>query len=105
MRAKLPLRISSVVLLLFALGHTAGFLSFRPKEPEAVGVLESMRRVPFDFGGHTVHWIDLYTGFGLAISVAGFMLPIIAWRLSTATVLDARNPGYAEARPELSGII
>lgn len=83
MRDKLPFRISSVILLLFALGHTAGFLSFRPKEPEAVEVLESMRRVPFDFGGHTVHWIDLYTGFGLAISVTGFVFPIIAWRLST----------------------
>jgi hypothetical protein len=89
MRAKLPLRISSIVLLLFALGHTAGFLSFRPKEPEALEVLESMRRVPFDFGGHTVHWMDLYTGFGLAISVAGFIFTIIAWRLSTATVPEA----------------
>ena len=59
MRAQLPFRISSVVLLLFALGHTAGFLSFQPTEPEAVGVLDSMKRVPFDFGGHTVHWIDL----------------------------------------------
>ena len=88
-RAKLPFRISSVVLLLFALGHTAGFLSFQPKEPEAVGVLDSMKRVPFDFGGHTVHWIDLYTGFGLAISVAGFASTIIAWRLSTATASEA----------------
>jgi hypothetical protein len=89
MRAKLPLRISSIVLFLFALGHTAGFLSFQPKEPEAVEVLESMRRVPFDFGGHTVRWMDLYTGFGLAISVAGFIVAIIAWRLSTATASEA----------------
>ena len=89
MRAKLPLRISSGVLLLFAIGHTAGFLSFRPKEPEALAVFESMRRVPFDFGGHTVHWLDLYTGFGLALSVSGFAFPVIAWRLSTATASEA----------------
>jgi hypothetical protein len=89
MRAKLPLRISSVVLLLFALGHTVGFLSFRPKEPEAVEVLKSMARVPFEFGGQTVHWVDLYTGFGLAISVAGFVFTIIVWRLSTATAAEA----------------
>ena len=82
MRAKLPFRVSSIVLLLFAAGHTVGFLSFRPQEPEAAGVLESMKRVPFDFDGHTVHWIDLYRGFGLAISVTGFALAIIAWRLS-----------------------
>lgn len=89
MRAKLPFRISSIVLLLFALGHTAGFLSFRPKEPEALQVLESMARVPFDFGGRTVNWMDLYTGFGLAISIAGFVFTIIAWRLSTATASEA----------------
>ena len=64
MRAKLPFRISSVILFLFALGHTAGFLSFRPVSPEAIGVLESMRQVRIDFGGKTVHWFDLYTGFG-----------------------------------------
>lgn len=89
MNAKLPLRISSAVLLLFAIGHTAGFLSFRPKEPEALAVLESMRRVPFDFGGPTVHWFDFYTGFGLAISVSGFAFAIMAWRLSMATVSEA----------------
>jgi hypothetical protein len=48
-----------------------------------------MRRVPFDFGGHTVHWMDLYRGFGLAISVTGFAFVIIAWRLSTATAAEA----------------
>ncbi len=89
MRAKLPLRISSGVLLLFALGHTAGFLSFRPKEPPAAAVLESMRRVPFDFGGRATHWLDLYTGFGLAISVSGFAFAVIAWRLSAATAAEA----------------
>ncbi|HEY7388280.1 MAG TPA: hypothetical protein VH640_07210 [Bryobacteraceae bacterium] len=89
MRAKLPLRISSVVLLVFAIGHTAGFLSFRPKEPAAVGVLESMKHVPFDFGGRTVHWMDLYTGFGLDISIVGFVFPVIAWRLSTASDSEA----------------
>jgi hypothetical protein len=86
MRAKLPLRISSVILFLFALGHTAGFLSFRPVSPEAIGVLESMRQVRIDFGGKTVHWFDLYTGFGLAISVSGFVATAIEWRLSTVTV-------------------
>jgi hypothetical protein len=85
MRAKLPMRISSIILFLFALGHTAGFLQFRPVSAEALAVWESMRQVPFDFGGHTVHWADLYTGFGLAISVSGFVSAIMAWRLSTAT--------------------
>jgi hypothetical protein len=89
MRAKLPLRLASIVLLLFALGHTVGFLSFRPQSPEALEVLDTMRRVPFDFGGTTVHWIDLYTGFGMTISVSGFVFAILAWRLSTSTAAEA----------------
>jgi hypothetical protein len=89
MRAKLPLRIASMTLLLFALGHTLGFLSFRPKSPEALAVQDAMRRVPFDFSGTTVHWMDLYTGFGLAISVSGFVSTILAWRLSTSSPGEA----------------
>src|SRR5215831_14092300 len=85
MPAKLPLRIASITLLLSALGHTLGFLSFRPESPVALAVQDAMRRVPFDFSGNTVHWIDLYTGFGLAISVSGFVSTILAWRFSTAT--------------------
>lgn len=89
MRAKLPLRIAAVILFLFALGHTVGFLSFRPPEPEAAAVLDAMSRVPFDFGGHMVHWMDFYKGFGLAISISGFVTTIIAWRLSMATDAEA----------------
>ena len=89
MPAKLPFRISSIILLLFAMGHTAGFLSFRPTEPQALDVLNAMRTVPFNFGGNTVHWMDLYTGFGLAISVSGFVSAVLAWRLSSATVGEA----------------
>jgi hypothetical protein len=64
MRAKLPLRISSIILLLFALGHTVGFQTFRPASQQGLEVMEAMRRVPFAFGSSTVHWMDLYTGFG-----------------------------------------
>ena len=85
MPAKLPFRVSSIILLLFVIGHTAGFLSFRPTEPQALDVLNAMRNVPFNFGGNTVHWMDLYTGFGLAISVSGFVSAVLAWRLSSAT--------------------
>ena len=89
MPARLPLRIASVVLLLFAVGHTVGFLTFRPESSEALDVLAAMRRVPFDFGGTTAHWMDLYTGFGLAVSVSGFVSTILAWRLSTSTIGEA----------------
>jgi hypothetical protein len=86
MRAKLPLRISSVILFLFALGHTVGFQTFRPASQQGLEVMESMRSVPFAFGKATVHWMDLYVGFGLAVSVSGFFSSMVAWCLSNATV-------------------
>jgi hypothetical protein len=88
MRAKLPLRISSIILFVFALGHTIGFQTFRPASPQGLAVMEAMRTVPFTFGNATVHWMDLYMGFGLALSVSGFFSAIVAWRLSTATVAE-----------------
>jgi hypothetical protein len=108
MHAKLPLRISSFILLLFAIGHTAGFLTFRPASPAALEVLEAMRRVPFDFGGKTVHWIDLYTGFGLAISVSGIFSTIVAWRLSTATIAEtplARTVAWLLCATQIANVV
>ena len=88
MRAKLPLRISSIILFLFALGHTIGFQTFRPDSQQGLAVMEAMRNVPFAFGNATVHWMDLYVGFGLALSVSGFFSAILAWRLSMATAAE-----------------
>lgn len=88
MRAKLPLRISSIILFLFALGHTIGFQTFRPASQPGLAVMEAMRSVPFAFGSATAHWMDFYMGFGLAVSVCGFFSAILAWRLSTATIAE-----------------
>ena len=90
MRAKLPLRISSIILFLFALGHTIGFQTFRPASQQGLEVMEAMKSVPFAFGNATVHWMDLYMGLGLAVSVSGFFSAIVAWRLSTATIAEIR---------------
>jgi hypothetical protein len=88
MQAKLPLRISSIILFLFALGHTIGFQTFRPASPQGLEVMEAMRSVPFAFGNATVHWMDLFMGFGFALSVSGFFSAILTWRLSGATIAE-----------------
>lgn len=108
MPARLPLRISSVVLFLFALGHTVGFQSFRPESPQALKVMEAMRNVPFQFGSNTVHWMDLYMGFGFAISVSGFVFAFLAWLLSNVTSAEAplaRNITWLLCAVQLGGII
>ena len=86
MRAKLPLRVSSIILFLFALGHTIGFQTFQPASQQGLAVMEAMRNVPFAFGNATVHWMDLYMGFGFALSVSGFFSAIVTFRLSTAAI-------------------
>jgi hypothetical protein len=90
MQAKLPLRISSIILFLFALGHTVGFQTFRPASQQGLEVMEAMRNVPFAFGNATVRWMDLYMGFGLSVSVSGFFSAMVAWRLSSATIAEIR---------------
>ena len=95
-------------MFLFALGHTIGFQTFRPDSPQGLAVMEAMRNVPFAFGNATVHWMDLYMGFGLAISVSGFFSAILAWRLSTATVGEislARTIAWLLCATQVAGIV
>ena len=63
MTARALYRISAVMFVLFAVGHTAGFLRFHPASPEGLAVQESMSSVHFNFGGASVTWADLYTAW------------------------------------------
>jgi hypothetical protein len=45
MNATLLYRIASVLLLLFALGHTVGFLKFKPPTAEGVAVRDAITNV------------------------------------------------------------
>jgi hypothetical protein len=108
MRAKLPLRISSIILFLFALGHTVGFQTFRPDSQQGLAVMEAMRSVPFAFGNATVHWMDLFMGFGLSVSVSGFFSAIVAWRLSNAGIAElklARTIAWLLCATQIASII
>ncbi len=64
MKAPILYRISSVLLLLFAVGHTFGF---RQNNPEwgAGAVLGLMRSVHFDAQGFTRTYWDFFSAFGL----------------------------------------
>jgi len=84
-KAKLFYRIAAVLFLLFAAGHTTGFLTFRPVETDARAVLEGMERVHFDFGGSSGTYAGFYTGFGLFVSAYLLFSTFLTWRLSYAT--------------------
>src|ERR1700746_1556558 len=72
MKASMFYRIASVLLLLFAAGHTFGF---RQNIPEwgADAVLGLMRSVRFDAQGFTRTYWDFFSAFGLFFSVFLFV--------------------------------
>jgi len=74
--SKLWFRIAAGILLLFAIGHTAGFLAFQPATAEGRAVWESMLRVRFSDGHGSFSYGDFYIGFGLFVSA--FLL-FTAW--------------------------
>jgi hypothetical protein len=81
MKATTLYRIAAIILLLFAVGHTFGFLSFRPHSPEGVAVFESMNRVHFQEGRYSFSFGNFYRGFGLSISVSMLFSAFLSWHL------------------------
>ena len=80
MKARILYRIASVLLLLFAAGHTFGF---RQNIPEwgAGAVLGLMRSVHFDAQGFTRSYWDFFSAFGLFFSVFLLFAAVLAWLL------------------------
>jgi len=80
-KAPILYRISSVLLLLFAAGHTFGF---RQNNPEwgADAVLSVMRSVHFDAQGFTRTYWDFFSAFGLFFSVFLLFVAVLAWLLA-----------------------
>ena len=80
MNAPILCRISSVLLLLFAAGHTFGF---RQNNPEwgADAVLGLMRSVHFDAQGFTRTYWDFFSAFGFFFSVFLLFAAVLAWLL------------------------
>lgn len=89
MSATVLYRISSVLLILFTLGHTVGFLKFAPPTAEGIAVRDSMAKVHFQVRGRDYSYGGFYRGFGLFNSVYLLFSALLAWHLGT---LAAHNP-------------
>jgi hypothetical protein len=99
MTATIWLRISSIITLLFAAGHTLGGLKYwSPMGDNAV--LQAMRSVRFDTMGANRSYFDFYMGFGYSLSVTQVMLAILLWQLAALARTNA--PGV---RPMIAVII
>ncbi|MBV9074715.1 MAG: hypothetical protein JOZ10_13880 [Acidobacteria bacterium] len=94
MSATVLYRIASVLLLLFALGHTAGFLRLVPPSPEALAVRDSMNNVHFQVGGRDSSYGNFYRGFGLFNSIFLLFSAVLAWHLGTLAATAPQAIGF-----------
>lgn len=108
MNATLFYRIAAVLFVLFTLGHTFGFLSFRPSSQEGQAVLESMNRVHFQAGGRAFSYGEWYRGFGLSITVSMLFWAFLSWHLGE-TARTAPHAigvlGWAFFAVQLAGVV
>ena len=99
MRASRFFRIASVLLLLFAVGHTLGFREADPGWGVAP-VLLAMRSVHFDVQGfHRTYW-DFFLGSGFFVSAFLLFAAALAWqlaRLPPQTLVLLRSATWAFA--------
>jgi hypothetical protein len=96
-RAPVLYRISSVLLVLFAAGHTLGFRQIDPtwRVDSLVGSMHSIR---FDVQGFSRTYWDFYVGFGLFVSVFLVFAAVVAWQLGSLapeTLALMRGPAWA----------
>jgi hypothetical protein len=81
MTATLLYRIAAVLLIIFAAGHTLGFLKFKPASPEGLAVHDAMDKVDFQIGRSTRTYGDFYRGFGLFCTLYLLFAAFLAWYL------------------------
>ncbi len=99
MKAPIFYRISSVLLVLFAAGHTFGFRQNNPAWG-ADAVLGLMRSARFDAQGFNRTYWDFFSAFGFFLSVFLLFAAVLAWQLSrlpAETLARVRSIAWALA--------
>jgi len=91
MRATLLFRISSVIFIIFALGHTFGFLSFKPATADGMAVRQAMNDVVFKFNGSELSYGKFYRGFGLSCTVSMLFLSVLCWQMGTMAAVRPQD--------------
>ena len=81
MNSSLFYRIASILLVLFAVGHTLGFRQVDPKWG-VDAALASLRSIHFNAQGFDRTYWDFYVGFGLFVSVFLLFAALAAWQLA-----------------------
>ena len=84
MRASLLYRIASVLLVLFAIGHTLGFRRTDPRWG-VDALVSSLRAASFEVQGFRRSYWDFFVGFGLFVTVFLLFAAVLSWQLGGMT--------------------
>jgi len=79
MKASLFYRIASILLLLFAIGHTAGFRQLDPAW-HIDSLVHAMQAAHFNANGSNRTYWDFFVGFGYFVSVLMVFASIVFWQ-------------------------
>lgn len=99
-------RIATALFVVFALGHTVGFLRFVPPTPEGIAVRDAMNTVTF--GSSHMSYGGAYRGFGLYITLYLVFSALLVWHLGqlARTAPGAVGPlGWGIAFVQLVGLV
>lgn len=81
-------RIATGLFVLFALGHTVGFLRFVPPTPEGLAVRDAMTNVHFSVRGADFSYGGFYRGFGLYCTLYLVFSALLTWHLGQLARTD-----------------
>jgi hypothetical protein len=79
-------RIGAVLLVLFAVLHTFGFLTFKPPTAEGLAVRDAMTNVRFEIDGSSFSYGDFFRGMGLFVTAYLLFSAFLAWSLAAHPV-------------------
>jgi hypothetical protein len=83
MRSSVFYRIASVLLVLFAVGHTLGFRRIDPGWKGVDSVVAAMQGAHFDAQGFDRTYYDFFVGFGLFVSALLLLSAAVAWQMGS----------------------
>jgi hypothetical protein len=92
-------RIASILILLFAAGHTLGFRQIDPGWG-VDSLIASMQSTHFEVQGSLRTYWDFFVGFGLFVSVFLVLAAVLAWQmggLGAETLATMRGTRWALA--------
>jgi hypothetical protein len=87
-----PLRLTTVLLLLYCLGHTLGALVSAPRFGlGSDAVIAAMESVHFKADGSDCTWFGFYLGFGYNVSIFFLFSAVLTWFLGGMSLADQQR--------------